>query len=139
MAPVAGHDKFRERFARARLGFAVVIGLRKRGRIARISDGNGCDGVPAGGNTEDLAGLVWVEAGHLVDEQSAGGSLDAEECGGGTGVILRVAIGCARFGEGQFRDSYCHNRGCLAQLALNSTNTLVTLANSSAFSFVATM
>ena len=62
MAPLAGHDKFAQRFAGARSRFAILVRLRQRERISGIPDGQSGDGVPSLGNAEHLASFRGVES-----------------------------------------------------------------------------
>ena len=78
MAPLAGHDKFPNGFAGSRSCFAVFIRLGKGGGVTGIANGDGCDGVPALRNIENLASLIRIEASHLVDAQAARGGFDGQ-------------------------------------------------------------
>src|ERR1700758_395523 len=87
MPPGAAHDKFADWLTcpRRQLRLAKIFG--KSLRIARITNGDGRNGIPAVWNTESLARFVVREAGHLVNEQAPRGGLGSQLRVGGTDVV----------------------------------------------------
>src|SRR5579885_2440525 len=92
MPPAAGHDKVADGFAQARRGLASLQFFRQACRIAWITDGNGCNRLPAFGDSKHLLRGLRIETGHLMNGKAARDCFDGKQRGGGAGIVLGVAI-----------------------------------------------
>src|SRR4029077_12182707 len=92
LAELPAEHELADGFALARRQILRAKFLRKRIRVARIADRDHREGVVAGGNLEDLAGLVDIESSHHMNDQPHRMRLNHQILSSESDIVIGVAI-----------------------------------------------